>query len=184
MSTTRLSFDYQGIDALERKIQSEFERLQHEAVIATGKAVTARAKHGTFKDHTRQLRSTISMRVIGSRGAYFIVQIEAPQKYASFVEKSTEAHDIWPKAGHGMIGPTRQGQSRRATGKGPHEHIVGRGLALRWKDAGGDEHFAAYVHHPGSKPYAFMEPALDYGRVRLEQIVRQGFAGIATRLEK
>jgi hypothetical protein len=77
------------------------------------------------------------------------------------IEFGSKAHDIWPKAGHGMIGPLRNSQTRRASGRGPHEHIVGRGLALRFR-VGGRIVFAKRVRHPGTQPLAFMYPAADY----------------------
>jgi hypothetical protein len=78
--------------------------------------------------------------------------------YGAYVEYGTKAHEIWPKAGHGTIGPVRSGQTRRASGKGPHEHIVGRGIALRFL-YGGRFVFARMVHHPGTRAMPFMAPA-------------------------
>lgn len=86
--------------------------------------------------------------------------------YGAYVEYGTKPHKIYPKAAHGMIGPTREGQTRRATGKGPHEHIVGRGIALRFK-VGGRIVFARYVNHPGTRPMPFMYPAALYAETVL-----------------
>lgn len=113
---------------------------------------------GPFKDRTGQLRSGIVARFISSDGRSVVWELLSPMPYSRYVEEGTGPHDIWPKAAYGLKGPLRQGQTRRATGKGPHEHIVGRGIALRWV-SGGITHFAAMVHHPGSRPYPFMGPA-------------------------
>lgn len=178
----RLAYDFSGLDAIQRKIDNELDRLVRDAVVATGKVVKAKAKQGGFQDHTHQLRSTISDRNLGKRGPWYLVEVRAPMKYASFVEFGTEKHDIWPKAIHGLKGPVREGQTRRATGKGPHEHIVGRGLALRWK-VGGQEIFARMVHHPGGRAIPFMEPATDYGRRYIRTFIERGFVGMSARLE-
>jgi len=179
----RVTWDESQFSRLELRTTSDIERLVRDGLVAAGKVTVARAKQGPFRDHTRQLRSTISSQYLGRRFGYWMVQINAPMRYASYVEKGTDPHEIWPKAAHGLIGPVRKGQSRRATGRGPHEYIVGRGLALRWKDAGGGVHFARMVHHRGSKPYPFFKPAMDYGWVYLQRFVERGFAGIALRME-
>lgn len=113
---------------------------------------------GSFKDQTGNLRRSIKADPVSSNvvGAKWMISADMP--YAAYVEYGTKAHEIWPKAQHGLKGPVRNNQRRRATGKGPHEHIVGRGTALRWVN-GGVTHFAAHVHHPGSKPFAYMGPA-------------------------
>jgi len=100
------------------------------------------------------------MRQADERGAWGYLVNKTP--YARPVEYGAKAHDIFPKAGHGLIGPLRSSQSRRATGRGPHEHIVGRGLALRFR-VGGKIVFARMVKHPGNRPMPFMVPAQQYG---------------------
>lgn len=116
--------------------------------------------HHQHKKRTGRLTSPAElrpeMRRADSGGAWGYITNYTP--YGAYVEYGTKAHDIWPKAGHGMIGPVRAGQSRRATGKGPHEHIVGRGIALRFR-AGGQIVFARMVHHPGTQAMPFMAPA-------------------------
>lgn len=179
----RLNWDEAQFDRLYSTVRHDIDLLARNAVNAAGKIAVARAKQGPFKDNTRQLRSTISARNLGQRNRYWTVEIRAPMHYASYVEKGTPPHDIWPKAAHGLIGPVRKGQTRRAMGKGPHEYIVGRGIALRWKNASGQVFFARMVHHPGSKAYPFFEPALQSGWAYLEQFVARGFAGISLRLE-
>jgi hypothetical protein len=177
-----VNVDTTGLDSLASSLERDLDRLIRDATVATGKVTSAKAKRGGFQDHTRQLRSTISDRNIGKRGEWYMVEVVAPMPYASFVEHGTDAHDIWPKAGYKLNGPVRQGQTRRATGAGPHQQIVGRGMALRWK-VGGQQFFARMVHHPGGRAIPFMEPAADYGQQYIETFVRSGFAGIAARLE-
>ncbi len=125
-------------------------------------AVRARSEH----KHTRRTgRLTSSaelrfeLRQADSSGAWGYLVNYTP--YGAYVEYGTKAHKIYPKAGHGMIGPTREGQTRRATGKGPHEHIVGRGLMLRFR-VGGRIVFARMVNHPGTQAMPFMQPAAEY----------------------
>ena len=129
---------------------------------AVGSAAVESAQYARanapFKDRTGQLRSGIVARFLNSDGNSVLWELLSPMPYTRYVEEGTRPHDIWPKAAHGLKGPLRNGQTRRATGKGPHEHIVGRGIALRWV-SGGITHFAAMVHHPGSRPYPFMGPA-------------------------
>ncbi len=99
--------------------------------------------------------------------------------YGAYVEYGTKPHKIFPKAAHGMIGPTREGQTRRATGKGPHEHIVGRGLALRFM-VGGRIVFARYVNHPGTQALPFLRPAAEYAAlVLVRETETHTFASIA-----
>lgn len=178
-----LDFDLSGLRELQSRLESNLSTLMRDAVVAGGNAAVMRAKQGPFKDRTGQLRANISSRYIGQRGDWFTVEVVAKMPYASYVEQGTEAHDIYPKAGYGSMGPLRQGQSRRATGKGPHEQIVGRGIALRWKDGAGNQHFARMIHHPGSKAYPFMEPAREFGQLVMDTQLRRGFVDIAARLE-
>lgn len=125
-------------------------------------AVRARSEH-PHKRQTGRLTSTTELRGelhhADSSGAWGYLINYTP--YGHYVEYGTKAHKIWPKAAHGSVGPLRSGQTRRATGKGPHEHIVGRGIALRFK-VGGVIVFARYVNHPGTPPLPFMQPAADY----------------------
>lgn len=144
-------------------------------------AVRARSDH----PHTRRSGRLTSptelrgeLRQSNETGAWGYLINYTP--YGAYVEYGTKAHRIYPKAAHGMNGPLRQGQTRRATGKGPHEHIVGRGIALRFR-VGGKTVFAKYVDHPGSKPYPFMVPAADYaGSVIVHEIENVAFAMVAS----
>jgi hypothetical protein len=128
------------------------------------------AKEGGFKDRTGQLRLTIYGILEGWSGEWCWGLIHAPQKYASFVEFPTRPHDIWPMAAYNAAS-VLPGQSRRASGKGPHEHIVGRGQALRWVNGSG-EHFARMVHHPGTVGFFFMRYAEQVAKRELEKSIR------------
>jgi hypothetical protein len=99
------------------------------------------------------------MRHADDTGAWGYLINKAP--YARVIEYGSRAHLIYPKAAYRMIGPVRNGQTRRATGAGPHEHIVGRGLALRFR-VGGKIVFARVVRHPGTPAFVFMRPAAEY----------------------
>ena len=147
------------VEARSRTMEAIHEGIADAVENAAREGAAEARSVGKFKDRTGELRRNIHAEKIseGPRGARW--KIVSPVPYSIFVEKGTKAHQIWPKAGHAFNGPLRQGQSRRATGPGPHEHIVGRGLALRWKGSDGTVHFAAMVNHPGSKAYAFMGPA-------------------------
>jgi hypothetical protein len=153
-----LTFDEGSISEFGGKAESGLERLRNDAVIATGKIVVQHAKQGNFKDRTHQLRSTISAQNIGMVGQYFTVEVKAPKKYASFVEKGTRPHDI-PK-------PARP---------------PGKPLVFYWERMGVDV-VTFGVHHPGSKAIPFFAPAFEYGRSYLDSFVRRGFADVNSRL--
>ena len=130
-------------------------------------AVHARSEH----PHTRRTGLLTSpemlrgeLRQSNDQGSWGYIINYTP--YGAYVEYGTKPHRIWPKAAHGLIGPVREGQNRRATGNGPHEHIVGRGLMLRFK-IGDRVVFARYVDHPGTPPLPFMQPAGDYAALVL-----------------
>lgn len=83
--------------------------------------------------------------------------------YARFVEYGTKPHPIWPKEGHGFVGPLQAGQSRRhITDIGTHR------IALRFM-VGGRIVFARMVNHPGGRPYPFMYPAATFIGVVIER---------------
>lgn len=182
MSLT-VDFDFVELRKFKKELVGELETLMRGSVVSSGIATVYKAKQGKFKDHSGQLRANISSRYVGNRGGWFSVDVVSSMPYASFVNDGTMAHDIWPKAVHNLKGPLRSGQTRRATGKGQHEFIVGRGLALRWKDAAGIAHFAKMVHHPGSKAIPFMDEAREFGKLTFETYFNRGFVGIAERLE-
>lgn len=154
------SLDMSRFEEARARTMTEFqEGFAHAAETAAREGAAEAKSVGKFKDRTGELRRNIRAEKLieAARGARW--KIVSPMPYSLFVEKGTKAHQIWPKAGYRFNGPLRSGQTRRATGKGPHEHIVGRGLALRWKSSDGTVHFAKMVNHPGSHAYAFMGPA-------------------------
>lgn len=120
------------------------------ATVAAAKHGRERAQEGKFKDSGRSdgLRATMSIKPIGWRGATFWASFQTNKPYALWVEEDTKPHIIEPISA-----------AVRGTGPGPHEYVVGRGIALRWKDAGGGEHFARIVHHPGTTGFHFMKHA-------------------------
>lgn len=132
-------------------------------------AVHARSEH-PHKKRTGRLTSSKELRGelrhADDLGAWGYLINYTP--YGAYVEYGTKAHRIWPKAAHKLIGPVRDGQTRRATGKGPHEHIVGRGIALRFR-VGGQIVFAKMVRHPGTPPLPFMQPAAEYAGLVLSR---------------
>ncbi len=144
-------------------------------------AVRARSEH-PHKRRTGRLTSPAELRgelrQANEQGAWGYLINHTP--YGAYVEYGTKPHKIYPKAQHGLIGPVRNGQTRRATGKGPHEHIVGRGIALRFK-VGGRIVFARYVDHPGNAAMPFMAPAAEYaGLVLRREIETVAFAMVAS----
>ena len=183
MLTPRIEIDRAALDSASQKLKSGLHRLVQDAVTEAGTYAVGIAKQGKFKDRTGQLRATIYTKPLGWSGEAYWALIHAPAEhlgkaYALFVENDTKAHDIWPMAAHGFIGPTRSGQSTRASGKGPHEHIVGRGQFLRWKDAGGGEHFASHVRIPFHAGFHFMADAANSAEIWLRTRIKSGFAGL------
>lgn len=139
--------------------------------IALDEGANYARSHHPHKRRTGELTSSDNlygeMRRADSSGAWGYLINKTP--YARCVEFGTKAHDIWPQAQHDLIGPVRApNQKRRAWGKGPHMHVVGRGLALRFK-VGGRTVFAKRVRHPGGRPYPFMHPAAQYARTVIER---------------
>jgi hypothetical protein len=156
----------------------ELGRRKAVAAAAIEAAQYARAI-GPFKDRTGQLRSGIVARFLNSDGNSVLWELLSPMPYSRYVEEGTRPHEIWPKAAHGLKGPLRNGQTRRATGRGPHEHIVGRGIALRWV-SGGVTHFARMVHHPGTPPLPFIGPAYLKAQAVLEREFELMFGVVAS----
>lgn len=76
--------------------------------------------------------------------------IECDVKHASFLADGTPAHEIRPRAWSRSDKVSRSQKLRAKDDVGTNR------VALRWYDAGGDVHFAAVIHHPGTKPDAFM----------------------------
>jgi hypothetical protein len=172
------AFDVSGFERVKTKMLSTMLEKIERAVVHAGNDAVEIAKQGAFKDHTGDLRREIVFRNPHWSGTWFMGILHAQKPYASFVNDGTSPHTIYPKAPYGAPGPLPKGQSRRASGKGPHEHIVGRGYALRWKDAGGTEHFARVVHHPGTQPIPFMNFAAEVARDRLFTELKAGWSSI------
>lgn len=153
------SVDDYGYQSLVDRTIEALEFGVRDAVRNAAQEGAEEARHsGRFKNRTGNLRAWIVADFLRSNGRSAQWEILSRAPYSKFVEEGTRPHEIWPKAAHGSVGPLRPGQSRRASGKGPHEHIVGRGVMLRWT-AGGQTFFARMVHHPGTRPDPFMGPA-------------------------
>jgi len=183
MLTPRIEVDRSALDSSSQKIKLGLRQLVQEAVTEAGQYSVGIAKQGKFKDRTGQLRATIYTKPLGWTGEAYWALVHAPAQhlgkyYALFVEEDTKAHEIWPKAGYKFKGPLREGQTRRGHGAGPHEYVVGRGIALRWKDAGGEQHFARVVHHPGTTGTHFMADAANSAEIWLRTRLKDGFAGL------
>ena len=148
--------DLGDFHALVQKTRETITREMDRAVehAAVEGEIAAKAS-GNFRDRTGRLRANIVAYFLKNDGKSVTWELLSPEPYSRYVEGGTRAHRIYPKAAHGLIGPVRDGQTRRATGKGPHEHIVGRGIALRFQ-VGGVTVFAPYVDHPGTQPHVFM----------------------------
>jgi hypothetical protein len=149
------SVDLDGVEELERDWAEALRAVSDRGIRGGVKraidegVAEAKARHA-FKSQSGNLESQIKaiLEISTPGGAIGVIASDA--HYSSFVEEGTGPHDIWPKEGHGVIGPMRSGQSRRAkTDIGTHR------VALRWQ-SGGRTVFARMVHHPGSMPYPFM----------------------------
>jgi hypothetical protein len=176
-----------------RAIQTAFEDAMHGAVRGSVQKAAeegaAEAKRvGQFKDRTGRLRGSIRARRINS-DLWEIVAGGDGVNYALFVEAGTNPHEIWPKAGAGSVGPLRAGQSRKKRGETGSSltprHSTQHNRWLRWYTgnplAVGDNnvHFARMVHHPGTKPYPFMGPAL----LKAERVIEREVTLTAVELD-
>ncbi len=103
-----------------------------------------------YTDRTGELTRTAYGRLLVETNGGASGEMVWPAKYASFVEEGTGPHDIWPKEGHGFVGPLMSGQSRRKLSDvGTHR------VALRWYGPSGKPIFARMVHHPGNRAFGF-----------------------------
>jgi len=174
----RVDVDFTGFDAALRNTKLV---LAHQMSIgvtgAAAKAVAHAKQYGPFQDRTGQLRGSIH----AEPGAFTPKTAEcwfvSPMFYSRFVEEGTRAHEIWPKEGHGFVGPLRRSQGRREL-----DDIGTHRVKLRWFVGGdgtpgneGQAVFAYMVHHPGGKPYPFMKPARDHAESWLVQELDRGF---------
>lgn len=158
----------------------EMETGIQEATRLAAEAGADEAKRGPFKDKTGQLRSNIIAEFLRSTERSSEWAIYSPTPYSIFVEEPTRPHDIYPKAGYSQMGPLRNGQTRRGRGRGPHEHVVGRGQFLRWKDDGGEQHFAKMVHHPGTPGAKFMA----MGKLVAEYTLKDGLQTMVLNIQR
>ena len=172
-------FDLGQFPRVRTRVVNASERVVQQAVEKTTRDALRKAKEGRFKDRTGDLRKEIYPVTEGWNGGTYWGLVISPTKYARFVEYPTKPHEIWPKAAHGSTHPLHDGQTRRATGKGPHEYIVGRGYALRWVNGTG-EHFARMVNHPGTEGQKYMYAASIVASTTLRMAIRDGFATLTT----
>jgi hypothetical protein len=168
---------------------SQFQRRVSESKLAINRDVERcvqkaaeagrdKAKQGLFKDRTGELRRGITAQIVGWSGKTYLWSFKTSEPYARFVEETTAPHWIYPKAGYNAkTSSLTPGQTRRGRGKGPHEYVVGRGRALRWKDSGG-EHFASRVYHPGTMGFFFMRDAERHAENVLIQSLHKGFISL------
>lgn len=139
----------------------------------------ARGRH-PHKNRTGYLTSGTALffriETIGDKGSTGSLVNIAP--YALYVEEGTRAHEIWPKEGHGFVGPLRSGQSRRdITDIGTHR------VALRFT-IGGRVVFARMVHHPGTPPLPFMYPAGFYAVIVMRNRLELGTVAMIAKIWK
>ena len=130
--------------------------------VREGVAEALATKH--WKDRTGDTRAATSWALDGQDSLGASGWLECLVPHASYLEEGTEAHDIWPKAGHGT--PPRQlkrGQStRELTDIGTHR------VALRWY-VGGEPVFARMVHHPGTEA----DPFMARGTAKCERVIHR-----------
>jgi hypothetical protein len=160
-----------------RRVAQTQQRINMTLVTAVNAAVEAgvqEAKKGRFKDRTGRLRREIHHDSVRKSSAEVFSYLISATPYSRFVEYGTKPHQIWPKAGHGAMGPLMPGQSRRhITDIGTHR------VALRWY-VNGQPVFARMVHHRGSAPYPYMVPAGLYAALVLRERLFSGFVGLQT----
>jgi hypothetical protein len=177
--TTRCTLDmtqfWQRAAETKRKLLKELER----SVTTATRAGRDDAKSGEWKDQSGNLRKSINVTAWAWSGTTFWSEYRTQVPYALWVNNDTKAHWIFPKAGYNASPSSLwAGQTRRGRGKGPHEAVVGRGTALRWKDAGGDVHFARRVYHPGTYGFRFMEFSAKHARAVLMTELDRGFVNL------
>jgi hypothetical protein len=162
---------HQRVERTHRQMRIDQER----AVKAAALAGRDEARRSGFKDQSGGLRKSIQVTAFSWNGVTCWSEYRTQKPYALWVEDETRAHWIFPKAD--FSAPTAglyAGQTRRGRGKGPHEHVVGRGQALRWK-SGGQEFFARRVYHPGTMGFHFMRDSAKHARAVLINELDRGF---------
>ena len=134
MAGTGTELDIRGIVQGFARVERYLERNLLEAMSLSVDLVAedARATH-PYTDRTGKLTNSIAGHVQGSPlGGDLLGVVSAGAEYALYVEKGTRAHEIRPT----------------------HRK------ALRFPAEGGYR-FAKVVHHPGTQPQPFLEPALE-----------------------
>jgi hypothetical protein len=164
------------------RVRESKRALERDMIAAVEKAARAgrdEAKRGGFKDRSGYLRNGIITVSIGWSGNTYWSSFRTQMPYAWFVEEDTTPHEIWPKASYNAkTGSLQSNQSRRGRGKGPHEHVVGRGKMLRFLYKG-QWVFRRMVNHPGTTGFHFMANGAEYARVTLiSELHSSGFANL------
>lgn len=164
----------QRVESTKREMRNNQER----AVKQAAREGRDEARRGGWKDQTGELRRSIQVTAFSWSGVTCWSEYRTQKPYALWVEDETAAHWIFPKAGYNA--PTSSlfpGQTRRGRGKGPHEHVVGRGIALRWKQDG-QEFFASRVYHPGTMGFHFIRDSANRAHSVLIQELDRGFTNL------
>jgi hypothetical protein len=139
-----------------------------EAALAGAKAGVAKvASAPPFTSRTGKLAKGRAKLLIALQDGA-VAEMRWPAKYASFVDRGTEPHEIHPKlSGEGPLRGknttvrAKDGhQFSRTTQRRRSKNDVGTTrIALRWMGVGGTWIFARVVHHPGTKPADFSSVA-------------------------
>jgi hypothetical protein len=166
-------FDISGLRERMTRTRHALRTIQADSVAAAGDIAVAHAHRTTaFRDRTGNLRRLINRSAPRFEGTEAFVWFVSPAVYSLYVEEDTKAHEIWPKEGHGFVGPLRASQGRRAkTDVGTHR------IALRWYVAG-QPVFARMVHHPGTTGCHYMATAAEYAGAWLREILERKFIGL------
>lgn len=136
--------EIEGIDELERA----FDATAHEMSDAVRRAVAEGVQAGAdearrnhfYQDRTGALTKSIKGYVEISTPGGAVGVIEANTKYDKIIERGSRAHEI----------------------------VVRKAGALHWT-AGGSDHFAKKVQHPGTRPYPFMKQAGIFAEKHMER---------------
>lgn len=161
----RFEVDVQNLEEVSRKVQ---DGIAAACVTAVRAAVTegadeARRLH-PFKGHTGKLFSSIRgyMTDYANGDAKGILEagVNPSAPYASYVENGTAPHVIFAK-------PRFNGDDARPG-------------VLHWVGSDGEDHFAPYVNHPGTKPYPFMGPAL----LKAQRVIEREISLACAKLEQ
>lgn len=144
--------------------ESEFRREWHRAELAIGagtvngvvlgvkeaaeEALRTRRWRSRTGETERNTSGVVEFTTQGGAVGYF----ECAVPHASFLADGTKPHDIFPKAIRGTPKSQRKpGQTVRA-----RDDIGTTRVSLRFYNEGGVAIFRKVVHHPGTKPDAFM----------------------------